>query len=154
MSPGTPNQYFLLSMYSPSCHLFIPCHWTLKPSRFKGDCPFWGTFSWFELFLAFWRPTRGPLGPQTNISQFVCVVLVILYLSHAIWGLNHLDSSGYNKIYSLIWSILRLIFPILGLFGLLKAHEGPLGTQKQQLSVSMYSTSYLPIPCHLKLKPA
>jgi uncharacterized membrane protein len=39
-----------------------------------------------------------PWGPQTNILYFICIVLVVIYLFHAIWGLNHLDFSGYYKI--------------------------------------------------------
>jgi hypothetical protein len=41
---------------------------------------------------------QGPRGTQTNISQFVCVVLVVIYLFQAICDLNHLDFSGDNKI--------------------------------------------------------
>jgi hypothetical protein len=32
--------------------------------------------------LAFERPMSGPWGPQTNISYFVCVILVVIYLFH------------------------------------------------------------------------
>jgi hypothetical protein len=42
---------------------------------------------------------RGPWGPQTNISQFLCVALVVIYLFRAICALNHLDFSGYNMTY-------------------------------------------------------
>jgi hypothetical protein len=45
---------------------------------------------------------RGPWRPQTNIFYFVCVALVVIYLFHASWGLNHLDFSGYNKIYEML----------------------------------------------------
>jgi hypothetical protein len=38
------------------------------------------------------------MGTQTNISQFISVVLVVIYLFQAICGLNHLDFSGDNKI--------------------------------------------------------
>ena len=38
---------------------------------------------------------------QTNICQVECV-LVGIYLFQAIWALNHLDFSGYNKIYSVV----------------------------------------------------
>jgi hypothetical protein len=38
------------------------------------------------------------MGSQTNISQFVSVVLVVIYLFQAICDLNHLDFSGDNKI--------------------------------------------------------
>jgi hypothetical protein len=41
---------------------------------------------------------RGPWGPQTNISYFVCVVLVDIYLFHASWGLHQLDFSDYNMV--------------------------------------------------------
>ena len=41
----------------------------------------------------------GLRGPQTNICQNECVVLVGIYLFQAIWALNHLDFSGYNKTY-------------------------------------------------------
>jgi hypothetical protein len=41
---------------------------------------------------------RGPWGPQIDILDFVRVVLVVIYLFHASWGLNHLDFSGYIKI--------------------------------------------------------
>jgi hypothetical protein len=40
--------------------------------------------------------------PHTNICQFECVVIVGIYLFQAIWGLNHLDFSGYNKIYPVV----------------------------------------------------
>jgi hypothetical protein len=49
-------------------------------------------------FLAFWRLIRGTQGPQTNIFQFVCEVLVVIYCFQAIWGLKHLDFINYNKI--------------------------------------------------------
>ena len=39
---------------------------------------------------------RCPWGPQSNISQFVCIVPVVVFL--ASWGLNHLYFSAYNKI--------------------------------------------------------
>ena len=51
-------------------------------------------------FWPFLRPMRGTKRPQTNISKSACVVLNVTYLYHAIWGLNHLDFSGYNNIYS------------------------------------------------------
>jgi hypothetical protein len=45
---------------------------------------------------------RGPWGPKANISNFECVVLVVFYLLHDSLGLNHLDFSGYNKIYGML----------------------------------------------------
>jgi hypothetical protein len=55
--------------------------------------------------------------------------------------------------YSLLLPILRPILLIWGLFGLLKIHNGHLGTQDQYLSVCMCSPSrYLLIPSHLRLK--
>ena len=52
--------------------------------------------------------------------------------------------------YSLKLPILRLISLILGLFGLLKANEGRLGTPNQYFFLCMCSPScYLSIPCHL-----
>jgi hypothetical protein len=48
--------------------------------------------------------------------------------------------------------IFRLVLLILGLTGLLNAHEGPLGTPYQYQLVCKYSPScYLPIPYHLGL---
>jgi hypothetical protein len=48
--------------------------------------------------------------------------------------------------------ILRLTLLIWVLFGVLKAHEGPLGTQNQLISVCMCSPSwYLPISSYLRL---
>jgi 4-hydroxybenzoate polyprenyltransferase len=43
----------------------------------------------------------GPFGIQTNISQFVCGVLVVFYLFQAICGLNHLDFSGDNLFHAI-----------------------------------------------------
>ena len=50
-------------------------------------------------FLAFWRPMRGAWVPQTNIFYFVCLILVVIYLYHASWGLNHLDINSYKNLY-------------------------------------------------------
>ena len=52
--------------------------------------------------MAFERTMSSLWGPQTNISYFVYIVLVVIYLFHASWGLNHLDFSGYNKIYEML----------------------------------------------------
>jgi hypothetical protein len=41
---------------------------------------------------------RGTWGPQANICQLVCVVLVGIYLFQTNLGLNHLDFSGYTQI--------------------------------------------------------
>ena len=49
-------------------------------------------------FFVFWRPMSGPWGSETNMCQFLCVVLVGIYLFQAIWGLIHLDFSGCTKI--------------------------------------------------------
>jgi hypothetical protein len=67
---------------------------------------------------------RGPWGPQTNIFHFAYVVLVAICLFQAIWDLNHLDFSGYDKIQPAVTHI-KLI---RGLFDPWKTHEGPLGT--------------------------
>ena len=48
------------------------------------------------------RPMRDPWEPQTSICQSVCVFLVSICIFQAICGLNHLDLSGYNKIYELL----------------------------------------------------
>jgi hypothetical protein len=45
---------------------------------------------------------RGPWGPQTNIFHFAYVVQVAICLFQAIWDLNHLDFSGYDKIYEML----------------------------------------------------
>ena len=37
--------------------------------------------------------------PQNNGCEFLCLVLDVINLFQAIWGLNSLDFSGYNKIY-------------------------------------------------------
>ena len=37
--------------------------------------------------------------PQNNGCEFLCLVLDVIHLFQAIWGLNSLDFSGYNKIY-------------------------------------------------------
>ena len=67
-------------------------------------------------------------------------------------GLNNLDLSGFNKIY-LTLPILRLILPISGLSGLLKANEGSLGTSNQYFLLCMCSPScYSSIPCYLGFK--
>ena len=42
-----------------------------------------------------WRPMRSRLWTQTNIYEF----LNVIYLFEAIWGVNHLDFTGFNKIY-------------------------------------------------------
>ena len=41
---------------------------------------------------------EGPVETHTNIFYFVYLVLVVIYLFHASWGLNRLDFNGYNKI--------------------------------------------------------
>ena len=41
---------------------------------------------------------RGRWGPQTNIFYIVCVVLVVIYLFYASWGLNHPDISVYDAV--------------------------------------------------------
>jgi hypothetical protein len=88
---------------------------------------------------------RGHLGTsdQCFFSLFVSPSCYLLIPSH----LNHLNSSGYNKMPLLI---LRLLFGVL--FGLFKTHEGPLGTPNQYFLLCMCSPSrYLPILCQLRL---
>ena len=80
----------------------------LKGSLYWGFSVTRYSLTHFRLILLYlgvsglWRPMRSPWEPQTNIGQFICVFLVGIYLCQAIWGLNHLDVSGYIKIYPVI----------------------------------------------------
>jgi hypothetical protein len=46
----------------------------------------------------FFKAHVGTERPQTNIFQFVSVVLAAIYWFQVIWGLNHLNFSIDNKI--------------------------------------------------------
>ena len=35
---------------------------------------------------------------MTNIYKYLCKVLKVTYLFEAIWEINHIDLTGYNKI--------------------------------------------------------
>ena len=47
---------------------------------------------------AFWACFGAPRDPGP-IFWNLCVVLYVTYVFPANWGLNHLEFSGYNKIY-------------------------------------------------------
>jgi hypothetical protein len=97
---------------------------------------------------------RSPWEPQTNIFYFVCIVLVVIYLFHASWGLNHLDFSGNNKIQPDVAHLEAHFANLRGFSAIFKTHKGHLGTPDQYFSVCIWSPSwYLPIPSHLRLWP-
>ena len=81
--------------------------WGLKHLNFIGYKKIYPDVAHFQAYFAnfgaFWpfEPPWGAPGDSRPIlvSLYVyCVVLVVIYLFQAIWGLKHLDFSGYYKI--------------------------------------------------------
>jgi hypothetical protein len=77
---------FLFEMHYGLHYVSIPYHLRLRTLKY------WlkENIAHFQAYFAnlgassLLTPMRGPWGPETNISQFVCVVLVVIYLFQAI----------------------------------------------------------------------
>ena len=83
---------------------------------------------------------------QTNIYESLCIVLNVIYLFEAIWGLDHLNFTGYDKIHPDFASIGAFLAPS-------QACEGLLGMPDQYFKVFMFSAKCsLLIPSNLRLK--
>ena len=81
--------------FSAECNLPIPSYLKLNNLDFTG---YEKILSSFGDLWPFEGPWGAPMGPKSKSVQFVCVVIVFIYQIQAIWGLNYLDSSVYNKL--------------------------------------------------------
>ena len=154
---GTPDQYSSVCMNSPG-YLPIPSHLGLVNlilviiTRYSLKLPILRPILLILGLFGLLKANEGHLGTPNQYFYFECVVLVVIYLFLAIQA-QTTQILGVLTRYSLKLPILRLILLILGLFDLLKTHEGHLETPNQYLLLWMSSPScYLPISCQLRFK--